>query len=231
VLLVACVLSAGCDGADVPAGDTLADSAVQPADTGQGPSCLPIVPEVRGSLVGQRESAQREARRVRVAGDSTIRIDQATVTISPACGSHEFRAEDLARGQFVARIAINGMEPRFSRFENDTVYWWVFLNLESGRPVFESEFLSTKATSDTGRSYLRRRDFVIRCKPAAERPRREVAGWEPEADLQACPRTDAQAQFIGRAAVPMAAMQAGTTPWYGCTLGCCQSNRALADEG
>lgn len=231
--LVGLMLTAACNGPEGTARNT-ADSAAPGADTTPvSASCLPMVPSVRGSLVGQRDSAQSEARRVRVSGDGMARRDSegGTVTITPTCGSNTFREEDLARGQFVARLAINGSAPRFSRFPNDTVYWWVYLDLTSGTPVFHSEFLSTAAVSDTGRAYLRRGDFVIRCKPSADRPKAEVAGWEPEHGAEACPASDARMGF----AMQPTALDSGTqggggnSPWFGCTLGCCQSNRFFLD--
>lgn len=211
--------------------DTLADSAARNDTTQVAASCLPMVPNVRGSLVGQRDSAQHEARRVRLSGDGVAHQDSAggTVTITPTCGSHTFREEDLARGQFVARLTIDGNAPRFSRFPNDTVYWWVYLDLTSGEPVFHSEFLSTAAVSDTGQVYLRRGDFVIRCKPASDRPKAEVAGWEPVHEPEACPASDARMPLI--MPVQSTALDSGTqgsggnSPWFGCKLGCCQSSQ------
>ena len=231
-LVLAIILAAACGGEQTDR-DTLADTTG--GDTAQtSASCLPVVPDIRGSLIGQREAAQREARRVRTSGDGVARRDSAggEVVITPACGSHAFRAEDLARGQFVARLTINGSAPRFSRFANDTVYWWVYLDLTSGMPVFHSEFLSTAATSDTVRSYVRRADFVIRCKAEDARPKTEIAGWEVVHESEACPVTDQQARFIPR---PFAqdsgtAGGGGTAPWFGCTLGCCQSSRFFLDE-
>lgn len=214
---------------DVAATD---DSARPTSDTGAA-SCLPLVPEVSGSLVGQRETAQREARRVRVATDGVTRADSggARITIAPTCGSHAFRAGDLARGQFVARLTIDGMAPRFSRFENDTVYWWVYLDLTSGRPVFHSEFLSTRATTDAPGAYLRRGDFVIRCKPRADRPRAEQAGWEPVHEAEACPPDEAAMRLLQPAVADSGTQGGGgTAPWFGCTLGCCQSSRFFLDE-
>lgn len=230
--LIAVCIAAACGRQDPQDRDTAADTTGASTDTGQSASCLPVVPEVRGSLVGQRELAQREARRVRVVGDGVARVDSGggNVTISPACGSHAFRAEDLARGQFVARLAIDGRAPRFSRFENDTVYWWVYLDLTSGRPVLHSQYLSTAATSDAGRSYLRRADFVIRCKPAGERPRTEVAAWESPHDAEACPETDEQMRMLMRAQLDSGTQGGGSSPWFGCTLGCCQSSRFFLDE-
>jgi hypothetical protein len=231
--LLGTVFTAACNGPEGTARDT-ADTAAPGGDTTQvSASCLPIVPGVRGSLVGQRDSAQSEARRVRVSGDGMARRDSAggTVTITPTCGSHTFREEDLARGQFVARLAINGDAPRFSRFPNDTVYWWVYLDLTSGEPVFHSEFLSTAAVSDTGRAYLRRGDFVIRCKPADNRPKAEVAGWEQEHEAEACPASDARMQFTSLQAALDSGTQGGggNSPWFGCKLGCCQSSRFFLD--
>lgn len=225
--LLGLALAAACNGADTTGRDT-AESVAAGGDTSQASaSCLPIVPDVRGSLIGQRAAAQREARRVRVSGDGVPHRDSPAglVTITPACGSHTFRAEDLARGQFVARLAIDGTEPRFSRFPNDTVYWWVYLDITSGEPVFHSEFLSTTAQSDTGRSYLRRGDFVIRCKPTADRPKSELAGWEPEHEAEACPVSDARMQLITLQAALDSGTQGGggNSPWFGCTMGCCQS--------
>jgi hypothetical protein len=232
VLLVVPLLVA-CPGAERDVRDTVASADTTDTAGGQpAASCLPVVPEIRGSLVGQREAAQREARRVRVSGDGVARRDSAggLVTIVPTCGSHAFRAEDLSRGQFVARLTINGQAPRFSRFENDTVYWWVYLDLTSGVPVFHSQFLSAAAQSDTGRAYLRRGDFVIRCQPEAQRPRAELAGWEPVHGPQACERTDAQMRFLQPTALDSGTQgSGGTSPWFGCTLGCCQSSRFFLD--
>lgn len=233
--LLCLVFTAACNGLDGTARDTVADSAGPGGDTTQvSASCLPMVPGLRGSLVGQRDSAQSEARRVRVSGDGVARRDSAggLVTITPTCGSHTFREEDLARGQFVARLAINGTAPRFSRFPNDTVYWWVYLDLTSGAPVFHSEFLSTAAVTDTGRAYLRRGDFVIRCKPASDRPKSELAGWEAAHEAEACPASDARMPLITRQAALDSGTQGGggNSPWFGCKLGCCQSSRLFVDE-
>lgn len=234
-LLLSLAFTASCGGGTSDR-DTLADSAARGGDTAQvAASCLPMVPNVRGSLVGQRDSAQREARRVRLSGEGVARRDSAggTVTIIPTCGSHTFREEDLARGQFVARLTIDGSAPRFSRFPNDTVYWWVYLDLTSGAPVFHSEFLSTAAVSDTGRAYLRRGDFVIRCKPASDRPKSELAGWEPDHRAEACPASDARMPLIME--IQPTALDSGTqgsggnSPWFGCKLGCCQSSRIFLD--
>jgi hypothetical protein len=231
---VIALAAAACDRTVTPGGDTLAGPGTTGTDTGQSASCLPITPEIRGSLVGQREVAQREARRVRVSGDGVARRDSAgaLITIVPACGSHAFRAEDLARGQFVARLTIDGSAPRFSRVENDTVYWWVYLDLTSGVPVYHSQFLSTRAQEDGDRVYLRRADFVIRCQPEGERPRVEQAGWEPEHEPQACPASDAQLRFLAPAAVQPTGLTlaGGDSPWFGCILGCCQSTRFFLDE-
>ncbi|HUF31058.1 MAG TPA: hypothetical protein VMM77_10460 [Gemmatimonadaceae bacterium] len=232
--LLGMVFTAACNGPEGTARDT-ADTAAPGGDTTQASaSCLPIVPSVRGSLVGQRDSAQREARRVRVSGEGVAHRDSAggTVTITPTCGSHTFREGDLARGQFVARLAINGNAPRFSRFPNDTVYWWVYLDLTSGQPVFRSEFLSTAVVSDTGRAYLRRGDFVIRCKAAGNRPKAEVAGWEPAHGPEPCPASDARMQLMSFQAAGDSGTQGGggNSPWFGCTLGCCQSNTLVLDE-
>lgn len=229
--LIAVLLTGACGdmGADR---DTAAVAAT--GDTGEASaSCLPLVPDVRGSLVGQREAAQREARRMRVSADGVAREDSGgTVTIAPACGSHTFNEDDLARGQFVARLTIDGTVPRFSRFANDTVYWWVYLDLTSGTPVFHSEFLSTSATSDADQAHVRRADFVIRCKAAGERPKMELAGWEPVHEPEACPATDAQMRFLAQptALDSGTAGGGGTSPWFGCKLGCCQSSRFLQDE-
>lgn len=216
------------------ASDSRTDSAVLASDTSPAtPSCLPLVPDVRGSLVGQRELAQREARRLRVSGPGVTHADtDATLTITPACGSHAFNEDELAGGQFVARLTIDGTDARFSRFPNDTVYWWVYLDLTSGTPVFYSEFLSTRATSDEDRAYLRRGDFVIRCKPQAQRPKSEIAGWEPVHEAEACPASDARLLFLQdqRALLDSGTSGGGSTsPWFGCKLGCCQSSHVLDD--
>jgi hypothetical protein len=235
LVLLVLPLLAGCPGSGTDGGDTVATTDTTDSARGGQPSasCLPVVPEIRGSLVGQREAAQREARRVRVSGDGAAHRDSAggLVTIVPACGSHAFRAEDLARGQFVARLTIDGRAPRFSRFESDTVYWWVYLDLTSGVPVFHSQFLSTAARADTGRAYLRRADFVIRCQPEAQRPRAERAAWEPVHGPQACEPADAQLRFMAQPTALDSGTQGsgGTSPWFGCTLGCCQSSRFFLD--
>ena len=231
VALIAALLAGACG--DMGSERDTAAVAV-PDDTGESSaSCLPLVPDARGSLVGQREVAQREARRMRVSADGIARTDSGgTVTIAPACGSHTFNEDDLARGQFVARLTIDGTVPRFSRFANDTVYWWVYLDLTSGTPVFHSEFLSTAATSDAERAYVRRGDFVIRCKATGERPKMELAGWEPVHEAEACPATDAQMRLLPQQAAldSGTAGGGGTSPWFGCKLGCCQSSRILQDE-
>ncbi len=232
LMLAAAVLASGC-GDDGP--DDRADSAALASDTGHAsPSCLPLVPDVRGSLAGQRELAQREARRMRVAGDGVPYTDSlGTVRITPACGSHAFNEDELARGQFVARLTIDGSAPRFSRFQNDTVYWWVYLDLTSGAPVFRSEFLSIAASDDANRGYISSGDFVIRCKADDLRPRTEAAGWEPLHDAEACP-TSGQKMMLAPQPASLDSGQTGsggTSPWFGCKLGCCQSSRTIADEG
>jgi hypothetical protein len=230
VTLIAVLLASGCDGSR-SAGDAQADSAAVASDTGPAPaSCLPLVPDMRGSLLGQRELAQREARRMRVSGAGVARSDSGgTVTITPACGSHAFNEDDLARGQFVARLTMQGANERFSRFPNDTVYWWVYLDLTSGTPVFHSEFLSTAATTDADRAYVRRGDFVIRCKAAGERPKAEMAGWEPVHEAEACPASEARFRLLQQVAASDSgtAGSGGTSPWFGCKLGCCQSSRPV----
>ena len=77
--------ASACQQPDDSARDTLA-GATTAADTGA--SCLPIVPDVRGTLVGQRELGQREARRVRVVlAEGLARIDvTAARPIKPAAG-------------------------------------------------------------------------------------------------------------------------------------------------
>lgn len=227
-VLLAVVLTAACPGAEQPAREDSGDSAARAAESAQATaSCLPLVPDIRGSLVGQRERAQGEARRLRVSGDGMPQRDSASdamVTIAPACGSHAFDEEHLAHGQFVARLTIDGTAPRFSPFPNDTVYWWVYLDLTSGTPVFHSEFLSAAAASDTGRVYVRRGTFVIRCKAMAERPKTEIAGWEAPHGPEACPVSDAQMRVLMQpTALDSGTQGGGTSPWFGCKLGCCQS--------
>lgn len=231
--VAALLFTTACGDAERDARDSAADSAARVSDTGQAAaSCLPLVPDVRGSLVGQRELAQREARRMRVSGDGVARSDSAgTVTITPACGSHAFNEDELARGQFVARLTIQGTNPRFSRVPNDTVYWWVYLDLTTGTPVFHSEFLSTAATTDADRAYVQRGDFVIRCKAATARPKAEMAGWEPVHEAEACPASEAQVRLLQPVAATDSgtAGSGGTSPWFGCKLGCCQSSRTQLD--
>ena len=161
-----------------------------------------------------------------MSGSGISRTDSGgTITIAPACGSHAFNEDDLARGQFVARLTIAGSDARFSAFPNDTVYWWVYLDLTSGTPEFHSEFLSTLATTDADQIYVRRGDFVIRCKASAERPRTELAGWEQPHQAEACPASDAQMRFLMQARDDSGtAGGGGTAPWFGCKLGCCQSS-------
>jgi hypothetical protein len=227
---LAIIGAAACQQPDDTARDTLA-GVTTAADTGA--SCLPVVPDVRGTLIGQRELGQREARRVRVVGEGVQRPEEggATVTIAPVCGSHLFRPEDLARGQFVARLTIDGMAPRFSRFANDTVYWWVYLDLTSGVPVYRSEFLSTMAPDDAGRRYVRRGEFTIRCWADERRHKTEMAGWEEPHEPEPCPTEDARMTLLASPApaAPMA-QNRGSAAWFGCTLGCCQASRIIMDE-
>jgi hypothetical protein len=202
-----------------------------PDTTAAGASCLPMSPSVTGSLIGQRAAAQEDAARVRVTEDSVERREgDAVITIVPTCGSHAFREGDLARGQFVARLTINGTAPRLSPHANDVLLWWVYLDATTGRPEFRSEFLSTRSTSDSVENYLRRGSFVIRCKAQADRPRREIASWEPAHDPEACPASDRQLRFTSlmQARVDSTGGDAGDNPWYGCWLGCCQS--AIAES-
>lgn len=208
------------------------------------PSCLPISPNVRGSLAEQRDSAQREARRVRIAERGTTQeFPNGSVTIHPTCGSHTFRVDDLARGQFVARLTINGQVDSLSRFPNDTVFWWVYLDVSSGRPEYRSEFLSLAARDDA--SHIERDGFVIRCRAAALRDTTERAGWEPRHDPEPCPdapRTAATTRLetpvrtasmaLGVLPLPrtMAGMRlqgGGVRAWYACPWGCCQSQDEL----
>ena len=206
--------------------DSAADSTALVSDTGQASaSCLPLVPDVRGSLVGQRALAQREARRMRVSGRGE-RHPRLPVTITPACGSHAFNEDELARGQFVARLTIDGTDTALSAFPNDTVYWWVYLDLTSGTPVFHSEFLSTLATGDADSAHVKRGDFVIRCKDAGQRPKSEQAGWERVHAAEPCPPSNEQAGLLMIAPQDSGtAGPGGTSPWFGCKLGCCQSSR------
>lgn len=227
------------------------DSAVrQEPETATGdsvrPSCLPIQPDVRGTLAGQREAAQREARRVRVAGDgATQAFENGRVTIHPACGSHTFRVEDLARGQFVARLTIEGRVDSLSRIPDDTVFWWVYLDVSSGRPVYQSEYLSLAAREEG--AHIQRDGFVIRCKAPAARDTTERAAWEPAHEPEACPdttsaartrtaqgpapRTPTPAAFASLPALPratMALLQSGSMrAWYACPYGCCQGQKDL----
>lgn len=225
-VLAGCALALACTGGERRGGDTAASrQAVESAQASA--SCLPLTPNVAGSLIGQRQRAQSEARRLRVSGDGVTRLDSATkarITITPACGSHGFDAEHLAHGQFVARLTIDGQAPTFSPFPNDTVYWWVFLDLTSGTPEFRSEFLSAAAASDTARVYLRQGTFVIRCKAMAERPQQEIAGWEAPHGPEACPETDMQMRLLQPSLLDSGSQGGGgTSPWFGCKLGCCQS--------
>lgn len=229
--MIAALMVSGCD--PNAARDPAASDSLTSTSNASTASCLPLVPEVRGSLLGQRELAQREARRLRVTGDAVAHEDErGTVRITPACGSHTFGEEELARGQFVARLTIEGSAPRFSRFPDDTVYWWVYLDLTSGVPTFRSEFLSLKAPSDAERAYVQRGDFVIRCKAESQRPRTEMAGWEEPHEPEACQASDMRMTFLPqRARDSGTSGSGGTSPWFGCKLGCCQSSKHIADEG
>jgi hypothetical protein len=226
-LLSACASSGSADD------ESAATASAEPADTSANPSCLPMSPEINGSLVGQRAAAQKETEHVRVNGEGVaLRQGAASIAIAPSCGSHTLKEADLASGQFVARLTITGALPRFSGYPDDIVYWWVYLDLTSGKPVLKSQFLSTLARSDSPADYLRQGPFVIECLPKERRPLEEVAGWTNDHPSLPCPGSDdslapaAAASDDSSDSVPPStpATQASSSlPWYGCFLGVCHS--------
>jgi hypothetical protein len=164
-----------------------------------------------GTLHGQRDRARRVAARLiprdSLGKDHTEQGGR-TVRLIPICENHRLQENHLKQGRFVAALTGPGTSPRFSRDENDVVFWWIYgedVRTSAGRDttVWHSEFLSLG--SDAATRYVVSTHLQI-CDGAPPTPDREAVHWH---------------DAVCHLAAGGGTGPAGDRPWFGCTRGCC----------